>query len=85
MSEQLDIVPATVRVLRHRRGKYRCPHCEGHLVTAPLPPQPIPKSRASPGLLAHIAVGKFVDGLPLYRQHQQLVRIGRISTVSDSL
>jgi len=75
-SEQLDIVPAKIRVLRHIRGKYRCPCCTGHIVTAPMTPQPIPKSLASPGLLAHIAVAKFVDGLPLYRQHRQLERIG---------
>ena len=29
VSEQLDIVPAKMRVLRHIRGKYRCPWCEG--------------------------------------------------------
>ena len=74
--EQLDIVPAKVQVLRHIRGKYRCPCCTGHLVTAPLPAQPIPKGLASPGLLAHIATAKYVDGLPLYRQSQQLGRIG---------
>ena len=74
--EQLDIIPATVHVLCHIRGKYRCPCCTGNLITAPMPAQPIPKSWASPGLLAHIATGKFVDALPLYRQHQQLVRIG---------
>jgi transposase len=76
VSEQLDIIPATVQVLRHIRGKYRCPCCEGHIRTAPMTPQPIPKSMASPGLLAHIATAKFVDALPLYRQHQQLQRIG---------
>ena len=56
-SEQLDVIPATIRVLRHVRGKYRCPHCEGHLRTAPMPAQPLPKSLASPspGLLAHKA------------------------------
>ncbi len=76
VSEQLDIVPATVRVLRHIRGKYRCPCCSGHLRTAPMTPQPIPKSQASAGLLAYVATAKFVDGLPLYRQHAQLARIG---------
>ena len=75
-SEQLDIIPAQVRVLRHVRGKYRCPHCEGHLRTAPMPAQPLPKSLASPGLLAHVATAKYADALPLYRQHQQLKRIG---------
>jgi transposase len=75
-SEQLDIVPAKIRVLRHIRGKYRCPCCTGHLRTAPMPPQPIPKSNASPGLLAYIATAKFVDGLALYHQERQFARIG---------
>jgi hypothetical protein len=39
-------------------------------------PQPIPKSLASPGLLAHVAVSKYQDALPLYRQEQILERIG---------
>jgi transposase len=41
-----------------------------------LPPQPIPKSLASPGLLAHITVSKYQDALPLYRQETILKRIG---------
>ena len=76
VSEQLDIIPMQMRVLRHIRGKYRCPCCEGHLRTAALPAQPVPKSFASPGLLAFIATAKYADALPLYRQHQQLQRIG---------
>lgn len=74
--EQLDIVPAKVRVLRHVRKKYACPHCQQGVKTAALPSQPIPKSLASPGLAAHIAVGKYQDGLPLYRQEKILGRIG---------
>lgn len=35
-------------------------------------PQPIPKSLASPGLLAHVAVSTYQDALPLYRQEQIL-------------
>lgn len=42
----------------------------------PLPPQPIPKSFASPGLLATIAVAKYADGLPLYRLEEIFGRIG---------
>ena len=76
VSEQLDIVPAKMRVLRHIRGKYHCPCCEGHLRTAAMPAQPLPKSFASPGLLAFIVTAKYVDGLPLYRQQQQFGRIG---------
>ena len=76
ISEQLDIVPAQVRVLRHVRKKYACPHCQLGVKTAPLPPQPLPKTMASPGLLAHIAVAKYQDALPLHRQEHILKRIG---------
>ena len=76
VSEQLDIIPMQVRVLRHIRGKYRCPCCEGHLRTAPMPAQPVPKRLDSPGLLACIATARYADALPLYRQCQQLQRIG---------
>jgi transposase len=75
-SEQLDIVPAQVRVLTQVRFKYACRVCEETVRTAPLPPQPIPKSNASPGLLAHIAVAKYQDALPLARQERILQRLG---------
>lgn len=73
--EQLDIIPAQIRVLRHIRTQYACA-CGQCIRTAPLPPQPIPKSMASPGLLAHITVSKYQDALPLYRQETILQRIG---------
>ena len=75
VSEQLDIIPARIRVIRHIRKQYAC-SCGQCIQTAPLPEQPIPKSMASPGLLAHIAVCKYQDALPLYRQEQILQRIG---------
>ena len=75
VSEQLDIIPAKIQVLRHIRRKYAC-SCGQCVKTAPVPPQPIPKSLASPGLLAHIAVSKYQDALPLYRQEEILTRIG---------
>ena len=75
VSEQLDIVPATIQVIRHIRKQYAC-ECGRCIRTAPLPAQPIPKSMASPGLLAHVTVSKYVDALPLYRQETILKRIG---------
>lgn len=75
-SEQLDIEPAKIKVLRHLRKKYACPCCEKHLITAPKPAQPIEKSIASPGLLAYVTVNKYVDALPLYRQIAIFKRIG---------
>ena len=75
-SEQLDIEPARIKVLRHIRKKYACPCCEQYLVTARKPAQPIEKSIAAPGLLAYVATNKYCDGLPLYRQINGFKRIG---------
>lgn len=75
-SEQLDIIPAKIQVLVNVRKKYACKQCEEGIKTAPLPQQPIPKSNASPGLLAHIAVSKYQDGLPLHRLEGILNRSG---------
>ena len=75
VSEQLDIVPAKIQVIRHICKKYAC-DCGQCIKTASLPTQPIPKSLASPGLLAHVTVSKYQDALPLYRQERILQRIG---------
>ena len=81
-SEQLDIIPAQIQVLQHVRFKYACRSCEDTdddgptVMTAPIPPQPIPKSNASPGLLAWIVIAKFLDGLPLYRLEKMFPRTG---------
>ena len=76
VSEQLDILPAVVQVLRHVRPKYACPTCKEGVRIAALPPQLIPKSLASPSLLAYVVTSKYVDGLPLYRQEKMLSRLG---------
>ena len=75
-SEQLDVIPAKVQIIVHARKKYACKNCEQGIQTAALPPQPIPKSNASSGLLAHVAVSKYQDALPLYRQEVILARHG---------
>lgn len=76
ISEQLDFIPAKVQVERHICKKYTCPACEGRVVTAKKPPQPIPKSMATPNLLSWVAVSKYADALPLYRQSEIFARIG---------
>lgn len=76
-SEQLDVIPVQVFVIEHQRHTYKCPGCKDAIPeTAALPRQPIPKSLASAGLLAHVAVSKYDDGLPLYRQSKQFDRWG---------
>lgn len=82
VSEKLDIIPAKIQVLRHVRPKYTCRVCEGveseggTVKTAPMPPQLIPQGIVTPGLLAHVAVAKYADALPLYRQEGQFRRLG---------
>lgn len=74
ISEQLDIVPMQVRVIRNIRNRYGCPGSQHAPVTAPLPPQPLPKSNASADFLAMLYTVKFVDGMPLTRFGRVLER-----------
>ena len=82
VSEKLDYVPAKLRVIRHIRYKYACKNCEGvesqgpTVKIAPPPVQLIPKSIATEGLIAHLIISKFADGLPLYRQQKIFGRLG---------
>lgn len=73
-SEQFEFIPAQIKVLEHVRYKYGCRLCEEGVTVAPLPAQPIPKSIATPGLLAHILISKYNDHVPLYRQEHILRR-----------
>jgi len=75
-SEQLDIIPMQVRVIRHVRKTYTCKACESALSTADKPAQLIEKSLASPSVLAMLLTTKYVDGIPLYRFEKMLSRHG---------
>ncbi|HEX2943810.1 MAG TPA: IS66 family transposase [Rhodopila sp.] len=75
-TEQLDIVPAQLRVRVTRRPRYACRTCEGAVVVAPAPERPIDGGMATEALVAHVLVSKFCDSLPLYRQSQMLARQG---------
>ena len=74
--EQLEYVPASMIVLRHVRPKYACKACAAHVVIAERLPEPIEKGLPGPGLLAHVAVSKYADHQPLYRQEGILKRFG---------
>lgn len=75
VSEQLEYVPASFRVVRHARPKLACTCCD-HIAQAPAPSRPIVRGFAGPGLLAHVLVAKFCDHLPLYRQSVIYAREG---------
>lgn len=77
VSEKLDVIPSRFKVIRTIRKKYEsCPCCqdEAGIITAPLPETILPKSNATPGLLAYIATAKYIDALPLYRLEQIFAR-----------
>ena len=68
VSERLDVVPAKFRVIVTRRPKYACKACRDGVVQAPAPARLIEAGLPTEALLAHVAVSKYADGLPLYRQ-----------------
>jgi transposase len=80
VSEQLEIIPAKVQVIRTIRKKYACSICDEGLKTAPPPVTLLPKTMASPSLIAYIVTAKYVDALPLYRQESMFTRIGAVIT-----
>jgi len=73
-TEQLDIVPAQLRVRVTRRPRYVCRGCEEAVVIAPAPERPVDGGMPTEALIAHIVVSKFADALPLHRQAQMLGR-----------
>ncbi len=67
VSERLDVMPAKFRVIVTRRPKYAYRNRDG-VIQAPAPPHIIESGIPTEALLAQIAVSKYADGLPLYRQ-----------------
>ncbi len=75
VSEILEFVAATLKVVETIRLKKSCRRCE-KIVQPPAPTRPVPRGMAGPGLLAHILVAKYDDHLPLYRQGEIFARLG---------
>jgi transposase len=75
VSEVLEYVPASLKVIQYVRPKLACACCD-RIVQAAAPSRPIERSIAGPGLLAHVLVSKYCDHLPLYRQSQIYARSG---------
>jgi transposase len=73
VSEQLEYIPESFKVIRHVRPKFACCGCD-RVVEAPAPSRPIERGLAGPGLLAHVLVSKYSDHLPLYRQSEIYAR-----------
>ncbi|MGH2643889.1 MAG: IS66 family transposase [Chitinophagaceae bacterium] len=100
ITEELEYLPGELYVNRYVRPKYICPIEEqtaskdnrgseedtiSKIVIAEMPVRPLHKCIAGPGLLAQIAIDKYVDHLPLNRQMQRFSRSGvnlPISTIT---
>jgi transposase len=80
-SEQLGVLPKQYYVIKIKRAKYApidadVPGAEAGIRIAPRPAQILPKAIAHSSLLAEVVTGKFVDGMPLYRQEKMFAREG---------
>ena len=70
------MTPAKFRVIVTRRPKYGCSHCKEGVAQAPAPNHLVDSGVPSEAVLAHVAVSKYADGLPLYRQEGIYARDG---------
>jgi len=74
-SEQIDYIPAQLKVIEHIRIKYACRQCDT-VKAGNKPEQAIPKSMATTGFIADIIIKKYQQHLPLYRQSKILSQQG---------
>ena len=75
-TERLDVIPAQFRVIVTVRPRYACSRCDAGILQAPAPSHLIEGGLPTEALLAHVAVAKFCDHLPLFRQTQIYARSG---------
>jgi transposase len=75
ISERLDVIPARFRVIVTRRPKYAFKGWDG-VIQARAPAHIIESGLPTEALLAQIAVSKYADGLPLFRQEGIYARDG---------
>ena len=75
-TEVLEKIPARLKVIRHVRPALRVPCVRGRFSRHRRSTCRSSAAVAGPGLIAHVAVSKYCDGLPLYRQSAILAREG---------
>lgn len=71
VSEKIEVVPAVLKVIEHRRAKYACRKCDT-VKSVPKPQSLIPKCMAGNSLIIEVILGKFQRHIPYYRQSQIL-------------
>jgi len=81
VKEELDIIPAKVRVLEYMQEKaVFVEQVDGEkkrqVKVAQMPKHPIARAMGSISLMCFVMISKYADGLPLYRQEGILSRYG---------
>jgi len=77
VKEELDIIPAKVRILEYMQEKAIFVEQEQRQIkTAALPRHPLGKAMGSISLMCFVIISKYADGLPLYRLENILSRYG---------
>jgi transposase len=75
-SSRLDVTAAQYRVIETVRPRYACPKGCAGIAQAPAPAHLIKSGVPTEALLAQVAVAKFSEHMPLYRQSQVFARHG---------
>lgn len=76
-SEEIDVIERRFVVKKHKRQKYRCT-CNACIETAPLPDKLFDGARYSIDFAVEVAIGKYLDHLPLERQVRVMAREGLV-------
>jgi transposase len=87
VTETLEVVPRSWKVIQHVREKVSCRDCET-IAQAPAPFHVIPRGWTGPSLLAMILFEKFGQHQPLNRQAEPYAREGvdlSLSTLADQV
>lgn len=79
--DELEIIPAQVRVLRYVRYNYVCKDCEketgdANIIKSNVPAPVMKRSLASPSSVAHVMYQKYVNHMPLNRQEKDWANQG---------
>jgi transposase len=87
ITETLEVIPRSWKVIQHVREKFSCRDCE-KVSQAPAPFHVTPRGWAGPGLLAMVMFEKFGQHQPLNRQAERYAREGvplSLSTLADQV
>ena len=81
VSQQIDYIPASLKLIEHVRAKYSCRACQT-IKSAKKPESPLGKCMATERFVADVIIKKYEQHLPLYRQSQILEQNG--ATIPDN-